>query len=170
MAKRPGMMVGEIEHSVQGEMLSIGAAAPDFKLLANDRSGRTLAQYDGKVKILSVIPSIDTRVCSIQTQRFNKEAAALSEEIVVLTISADTTFALRRYCGNEGIDRTETLSTYMDMQFADDYGVHDTDWRVCQRAVFVLDKQNVIQHAEYVPVLGQEVDFEAALNKARSLV
>lgn len=167
---RSGMKVGSIEHHVQYDMLSVGSKAPDFKLLANDRSERTLANYEGKVKIISVIPSIDTRVCSAQTRRFNQEAAALSDNIVVLTVSADTTFALRRYCDNEGIDKTETLSTYMDMKFADDYGVHDTDWRVCQRSLFVLDKDNIIRYAEYVPAIGDEVNFEAALTVARSLV
>lgn len=170
MANRPGMKVGDFEHPVQHEMLQVGQAAPDFVLLANDRSQRSLQHYTGKVKIISTIPSIDTRVCSAQTRRFNEEAAQLGEQIVVLTVSADTTFALRRYCDNEGIKRTETLSAYMDMQFADAYGVHDTEWRVCQRGVFVVDQNNIIQHAEYVPVLGQEINFEAALTKARSLV
>jgi thiol peroxidase len=170
MANRPGMMVGEKEHPVQEAMLQIGQPAPDFKLLTNNRSERTLADYTGKIKIISTIPSIDTRVCSAQTKRFNEEAAHLDENIIVLTVSADTTFALRRYCDNEGIARTETLSTYMDMGFADAYGVHDTEWRVCQRGVFVLDKENTIRHAEYVPVLGQEINFEAALAAAKALV
>jgi thiol peroxidase len=109
-------------------------------------------------------------VCSAQTRRFNQEAASLGDQFVVLTVSADLPFALRRYCENEGIDRTETLSTYRDMKFADDYGVHDTDWRVCQRALFVLDRDNVVQFAEYVPVIGSEVNFDAALAKARELI
>ena len=170
MSDRPGMKVGDREHHVQGPMLKVGDPAPDFTLVANDRSVRTLASYDGKVKIISVIPSIDTSVCSAQTRRFNQEAASLGDSVAVLTVSADTPFALKRYCGNEGIDKTETLSTYMDMKFADDYGVHDTEWRVCQRAVFVLDRNNVIQHTEYVPVIGNEVDFDAALAKARELI
>ncbi|MEL6528172.1 MAG: redoxin family protein, partial [Chloroflexota bacterium] len=82
----------------------------------------------------------------------------------------DLPFALKRYCGNEGIENTETLSTYKDMQFAEAYGVFDTDWRVCQRALFVLDKDNKVQYAEYVPVIGDEVNFEAGLEKAKSLV
>ena len=170
MANRPGMMVGSNEHTVQYEMLQVGASAPDFVLIANDLSERRLADYDGKVKVVSVIPSIDTGVCAAQTNRFNKEAASLSDDIAVLTVSADMPFALKRYCGNSGIDNTETLTTYRDMKFADDYGVHDLDWRVCQRAVFVLDKDNVVQHVEYVPVIGDEVDFDAALSKAKELV
>ncbi len=167
---RKGMMVGQVEHLVKGDMLTVGQKAPDFTLLANDRSTRTLKDYAGKVIIISTIPSIDTGVCSAQTRRFNQEAASLGDDIVVLTVSADLPFALKRYCGAEGIDKTETLSTYMDMKFAEDYGVYDIDWRVCQRAVFVIDKAGIIQHAEYVPVIGNEVDFEAALAKAKSLV
>ena len=170
MSNRPGMMVGPKEHHVQGPMLEVGQQAPDFMLIANDFSPRKLADYAGKVKVISAIPSIDTSVCAAQTHRFNKESAALGEGIAVLTVSADTPFALKRYCGNEGIDQTETLSTYRDMQFADDYGVHDTDWRTCQRAVFVIDQQDVVQYVEYVSIIGNEVNFDAALAKAKELV
>jgi len=166
---RPGMQVGPNEHTVQGDMLEVGQKASDFILIATDLSERSLANYAGKVKILSVFPSIDTSVCSAQTRRFNEEATQLSDDIVVLSISADLPFALKRFCGNEGIENTETLSTYRDMKFADDYGVHDVDWRICQRALFVLDKDNVVQYAEYVPVIGDEVNFEAGLEKAKSL-
>jgi len=165
---RKGMMVGDSEHTIQNDMLQVGAAAPDFDLIANDLSSKSLADYAGKVKVISVIPSIDTGVCSDQTRRFNQEAAALNDA-VVLTVSVDLPFALGRFCGSEGIDNSETLSTHRDMKFADDYGVHDTDWRICQRAVFVLDRNNVVQHAEYVPVIGDEVNFGAALAKAREL-
>lgn len=170
MNSRPGMMVGPNEHAVVGPMLEVGTMAPDFNLIANDLSTKSLSDYSGKVKILSVVPSVDTSVCSAQTHRFNEEAASLGDNIAVLTVSADLPFALKRYCGNEGIENTETLSTYRDMQFAEAYGVHDVDWRVCQRAVFVLDKDNKVQHVEYVPVIGNEVDFEAALSKAKELV
>ena len=165
---RKGLMVGDSEHHVQNEMLEVGAAAPDFSLIANDLSSKSLADYAGKVKVISVVPSIDTGVCADQTRRFNAEAAALGNT-VVLTVSADMPFALGRFCGSEGIENSETLSTQRDMQFADDYGVHDTDWRICQRAVFVLDRDNVVRHAEYVPVIGNEVDFDAALAKAQEL-
>jgi thioredoxin-dependent peroxiredoxin len=166
---RPGMMVGPKEHHVQHEMLQVGDKAPAFRVLANDRSERTLDNYAGNVLIISTIPSIDTRVCSAQTRRFNQEAANLHDDVRIITVSADTTFALRRYCEAEGIDKHETLSTYMDMKFADDYGVNDTDWRACQRALFVVDRNGIIQYAEYVPVIGQEVNFAAALEVAKRL-
>ena len=165
---RKGLMVGDSEHHVQHEMLQTGTGAPDFNLVANDLSLKSLADYGGQVKVISVIPSIDTGVCSMQTRRFNEEAAALNNT-VVLTVSADMPFALGRFCGAEGIENTETLSTHRDMKFADDYGVHDTEWRICQRAVFVLDQSNVLQHSEYVDIIGNEVDYDAALSKAREV-
>lgn len=170
MTNRPGMMVGDDEHTVQHAMLEVGQLAPPFTLLTPRFASRTLDDYAGKVKILSVVPSVDTSVCSAQTRRFNEEAASLGADVVVLTVSADAPFALGRYCAAEGIENSEALSTARDMQFADDYGVHDVDWRMCQRAVFVLDRDNIVQHAEYVPEMGQEVDFEAALAKAKSLI
>lgn len=170
MTNRPGMMVGEHEHAVQNEMLTVGDQAPDFELTANDMSTKRLSDYAGKVKVVSCIPSLDTSVCSAQTRRFNQEAADLGEDIAVLTISADLPFAQKRWCGNEGIERTETLSDHKTMQFSDDYGIHDTDWRVCQRAAFVLDQDNVVQYAEYVPMIGDEVDYATIIEKARSLV
>ena len=165
---RKGMMVGDSEHKIQNAMLEVGAQAPDFTLIANDLSEKSLSDYAGKVKVISVIPSIDTGVCSAQTRRFNEAAAGL-DDTVVLTVSADMPFALGRFCGSEGIDSAETLSAHRDMKFADDYGVHDTDWRICQRAVFVLDRNNIVRHAEYVAVIGNEVDFASALAKARDL-
>ncbi len=170
MANRPGMMVGPNEHPVQHEMLEVGSKAPDFELIANDMSAKKLSDYAGKVKVISCVPSLDTSVCSAQTRRFNEEAAGLGDDIVILTVSSDLPFAQKRWCGNEGVDRTETLSDHKTMKFADDYGLHDTDWRVLQRAAFVLDKDDVIQYVEYVPVIGDEVAFDAILEKARALV
>ncbi len=170
MAGRPGMVVRGVEHPVRGEMLNVGSKAPDFALVANDWSIKTLADYGNKIKILSVVPSLETSVCAAQTRRFNEEAASLGDDVVVLTISADLPFTQKRWCGAEGIDRVETLSSHRDMKFSDDYGVHDTEWRINQRSVFVLDRDNTIRHAEYVPVMGNEVNFEAALAKVRELL
>lgn len=170
MVNRPGMKIGEIEHPVQGAMLSAGEKAPDFSLTANSWATKSLMDYAGKVKIISVVPSLDTRVCSAQTRRFNEEAANLGGDIVILTVSADLPYAQRRWCGAEGIERVETLSSHKDMKFADDYGVHVSDMRICQRACFVLDKDNVVRHAEYIPVIGNEINFVTALATAQKLI
>jgi thiol peroxidase len=166
--ERPnGMMLGSRGCTVRGRMLQIGETAPNFQLVANDFSTKTLADYAGKVKILSVVPSLPTSVCSAQTRRFNQEAEALGSEVALLTISADLPIAQRAWCSAEGIKAVETLSTHRDMQFSDAYGVHNVDLRLNQRAVFVLDREDKVVHAEYVLAIGDEVNFEAALDAAR---
>ncbi|MFP4321633.1 MAG: thiol peroxidase [Anaerolineales bacterium] len=153
---------------VRGKMLLPGDAAPEFTLLAaNDFSEKQLSDYAGKVKIISIIPSIDTSVCSTQTRRFNTEAAALGDNLALLTVSADLPFAQMRWCGAEGIDAVEMLSDHRTMQFADDYGVHITPLRQTMRAVVVVDQHNKVIHSEYVTNMADEVDFDAALKAAR---
>jgi thiol peroxidase len=170
MTNRPGMKVGDREHPVQNEMLKVGDKAPAWILTANNNSTATSDAFVGKIKILSIVPSLDTRVCATQTRRFNEEASNLNPNIVVITISADLPFAQRRWCGAEGIERIVTLSCHRDMQFADDYGVHDTEWRICQRAVFVVDGDDIVRHVEYVYNMGSEPDYIAALSAAQKLV
>ena len=170
MGGRPGVLVNGVEHNVQGPMLEVGQPAPDFSLLRRDLQMRTLADYSGKVKIISVVPSVDTRVCHIQTKRFSNDVGVLDERIVLITVSADLPYALARYSVDEGIDNAEALSDHYFMKFAEDYGVHDTDWRICQRAVFVVDGENIVRHAEYVPIISDEPDYDAALVVVNSLL
>lgn len=170
MSSRPGMMIGPAEHPVEGPMLKAGDTAPDFSLTANDWTFKSLADYQGKVKILSLVPSLDTRVCSAQTRRFNEEAAALGDGVVVLTVSADLPYAQRRWCGAEGIERVITLSDHKTMLFSEAYGVHVTDLRICQRACFVVDQHDLVRYVNYVLVIGNEIDFIAALATAQKLV
>ncbi|MCC6612043.1 MAG: thiol peroxidase [Anaerolineae bacterium] len=167
---RPGMVTRGNELTVEGEMLEPGQPAPDFALTANDWQTRTLADYAGKIKIISIVPSLDTRVCATQTRRFNQEASDLSDDIVVLTVSADLPYAQRRWCAAEGIERVETLSDHKTMNFSTAYGVNVVDLRICQRAVFVLDRDNVVRYTQYVHMMGDEPDYEAALSAARALV
>ena len=167
---RPGMIIVDREFPVQGSMLEIGQLAPEFHLTANNWSGRSLDDYAGKIKIISVVPSLDTRVCAAQTRRFNQEASALGDDVVVLTVSADLPYAQGRWCAAEGIDRVETLSDHKTMAFSDAYGVHVSDIRICQRAVFVLDRDNTVRHAEYVHKIGDEPDYEAVLTATKALI
>jgi thioredoxin-dependent peroxiredoxin len=167
---RIGMMLLGNELPVEGAMLEIGQSAPDFRLTANNWAQKSLADYAGKVKIFSVVPSLDTSVCAAQTRRFNQEAANLSTDIVILTVSADLPYAQGRWCGAEGITAVQTLSDHKDMNFSTAYGVHVTPIRICQRAVIVVDQDNVVRYVEYTPEIGQEVDFSAALAAAKALV
>ena len=93
-----------------GPEIKVGQQAPDFTVLSNDLQPKTLKDYDGKVKVISVVPSLDTGVCDAQTRWFNQDATGLSDDVVVLTISMDLPFAQKRWCGAAGVDKVETLS------------------------------------------------------------
>ncbi|RMG96481.1 MAG: thiol peroxidase [Chloroflexi bacterium] len=149
--------------TVLGEPVSVGDKAPDFTLVANDMSKVTLADSAGKVRLISVVPSLDTGICDAQTRRMNEEAAKLGDNVVVLTVSAEHPFNQRRWCGAAGIDRVQVLSDHMDMNFGLAYGTYIKEWRLEQRAIFVVDANDTIVYVEYVPEIAQHPDYEAAL-------
>lgn len=146
-----------------GSRVAEGEKAPDFTVIANDMSKVTLDDSKGKTRLISVVPSLDTGICDAQTRRFNEEAAKLGDGVVILTVSAEHPFNQKRWCGAAGIDRVQVVSDHMDMNFGDAYGLHIRDWRLEQRAVFVVDKEDVVRYAEYVPEIAQHPDYEAAL-------
>jgi thiol peroxidase len=156
--------------TVLGARLKVGDRAPDFTLVANDFSEVTLADSAGKVRLISVVPSLDTEVCDLQTRRFNQEAAGFGPDVVVLTVSADLPYAQRRWCGAAGVDRVQTLSDHRDMNFGNAYGTHIKETRLEQRAVFIVDRDGIVRYAEYVPELSQHPDYEAALAALREVV
>ena len=153
-----------------GPVLERGTAAPDFKLVKNDLSDATLASYAGKVKILNVVPSLDTAVCDAQTRRFNEEAANLGSEVVVLGVSRDLPFAQKRWCGAAGVERVETLSDFRG-NFGETYGVLIKDGplgNLLARAVFVVDKTGKLVYQQIAPELTKEPDYAAALAAVRN--
>uniref|UniRef100_C6E9L8 Thiol peroxidase n=1 Tax=Geobacter sp. (strain M21) TaxID=443144 RepID=C6E9L8_GEOSM len=152
-----------------GSAVKVGDAAPDFSVVDNSMGAVSLANYQGMVKIVSAVPSLDTPVCDTETRRFNQEAAKLPGDVVVLTISADLPFAQKRWCGAAGIDKVVTLSDYRDRSFALAYGVLIDELKLLSRSIFVIDKQNVIRYIQHVPEVTQEPDYEAALRAAREL-
>lgn len=156
--------------TLEGTPVEKGRKAPDFKLLANDLSPRGLKDYAGKVLVFSVVPSLDTGVCDLQTRRFNGEAAALGEHVRVLTVSCDLPFAQARWCGLAGADQLETLSDHYDLSFGLAYGVVIKELRLLTRSVFVVDAKGVLAYAEIVPEVTHEVNFDAALAAARAAV
>jgi thiol peroxidase len=166
--------VGELTHkgrprTVIGARLNVGDKAPDFTLVANDFSEVTLADSAGKVRLISVVPSLDTEVCDMQTRRFNQEAAAFGPDVVVLTVSADLPYAQRRWCGAAGVERVQTLSDHRDMSFGNAYGTHVKETRLEQRAVFVVDRAGIVRYVEYVPEISQQPDYDAALAALREV-
>ncbi|KGL39270.1 lipid hydroperoxide peroxidase [Listeria newyorkensis] len=149
-----------------GKEVKVGDKAPDFTVLNQGLEPVTLSDYDGKVKIISVIPSIDTGVCSQQTRKFNEEASSL-ENTVILTISVDLPFAQKKWCDTEGLPNVTTLSDHRDLSFGEAYGVVIEELRLLTRAVFVLNSDNRVVHAEYVGEVTDHPDYETAITKAK---
>lgn len=150
---------------VAGDFPAVAAQAKPFSLVAKDLSDVTLASFAGQRKILNIFPSVDTGVCATSVRKFNAEASALNNT-VVLCISADLPFAQARFCGAEGLDKVVTLSTMRGASFLQDYGVAFATGPLVgltARAVVVLDEQDRVLHSELVPEVAQEPDYAAAL-------
>ncbi|MFS0751174.1 thiol peroxidase [Oceanobacillus sp. 1P07AA] len=145
-----------------GAEKKVGDSAPDFKVLANDLSEKHLSDYKGKVKVISVVPSIDTGVCSEQTRRFNEEASNF-ENVQILTISMDLPFAQKRWCAANGIDKVDTLSDHREADFGEKYGVLIKELRLLSRAVFVVDENDKITYVEYLSEVSNHPDYEAVI-------
>lgn len=164
MQERKGVITfGGNPLTLLGPELKVGDAAPAFKLLANDLSPKEMSGYKGKILVISVVPSLDTGVCDLQTKRFNKEATDLGSDVKVLTVSVDLPFAQARWCGAAGVDNVETLSDHLNLNFGLAYGVAIQELRLLSRAVFVVDKEGKIRYAQIVPEVTNAVDFDAAL-------
>lgn len=153
-----------------GPELNAGDAAPAFTIINKGLAPVSLSSFNGKVVILSVVPSLDTPVCDVQTRKFNESASALGDGVAILTISVDLPFAQARWCGAAGVDRVVTLSDHRDVSFGAAYGVLIKDLRLLARAVFVLDRQGVIQYKQIVGEVATEPDYDAALDAAKKLL
>lgn len=151
-----------------GQQLQVGDTLRDFQLIASDLSQKSLADFQGKKKVISVVPSIDTGICSTQTRRFNQELS-VDPDTVVITISMDLPFAQQRWCGAQGLEQVVLLSDYFDHSFGKDYALLMTEWHLLARAVFVADKDNRISYVEYVDNINSEPDFDAALLAVKAL-
>ena len=149
-----------------GQEVKVGDKAPNFTVLANDLSPVTLEDSKGSVRIISVVPSLDTGVCDAQTRRFNEELAQL-DNVKVLTISVDLPFAQARWCGAAGIDKVQTLSDHRDLSFGEAYGVAMQENRLLARAVFVVDSNDTVTYAEYVSEVTTHPNYEAAIEAAK---
>jgi len=153
-----------------GNTLSEGDKAPDFKVVDQNLQPKSLKDYAGKVKLISVTPSLDTPVCDMQARRFNEEAAKLGDNVAVLNISVDLPFAIKRFCNAAGIDKVETLSDYKDVSFGENYGVLIKELRLLARSVFIVDDKDVVRYMEVVPEVTDEPDYEKALSELNKVV
>jgi thioredoxin-dependent peroxiredoxin len=149
-----------------GNEVKVGDKAPEFRVLSNDLQEVSLDDYKGKVKLISVVPSIDTGVCADQTKRFNEEAEAIGN-VQVLTISMDLPFAQKRWVTQHHINKLEILSDHRDAQFGQNYGVLIQELRLLARAIFVVDSNDKVTYVEYVSEVSNHPDYDAALEAAR---
>ena len=151
-----------------GPELKAGDKAPDFKLLGNDLGEVSFANWKGKTRILSVVPSLDTPVCDLQTKRFNEEASKLPDNVVVLTISADLPFAQARWCGATNSRKVVTLSDHRDMAFGTSYGVLIKELRLLSRAIFIVGADDKIQYVQYLKEITEHPDYDKALSAVKA--
>lgn len=152
-----------------GPELKKGDKAPDFTVNKNLVTEATLADYAGKIKLISVVPSLDTGVCDQQTRKFNEAAAELGDNVVILTISVDLPFAQARWCGAAGVDKVETLSDYKSKSFGLAYGVVIEELQLLMRSIFVVDASDTVQYVQYVSEMTEHPDYEAALAAVKAL-
>lgn len=154
---------------IRGTLPEPGSRAPDFRLVDTGLRVRTLADFAGRRKVISIVPSLDTDVCAAQARRFNEEARAL-DNTVVLVVSADLPFTQARFRREQGTDDVVPLSTVRSPGFGQAYGVLVDEGPVagtCARAVIVVDEQDVVRHAQLVPEIDDEPDYAAALAALR---
>jgi thiol peroxidase len=151
-----------------GPELKVGDRAPDFEVVDTTLGTVSLSKTGNSVRVFSVVPSLDTPVCDMQTKRFNEEAAKL-RNVDILTVSMDLPFAQKRWCGAFGVDRVKMLSDHRAGSFGTNYGTLIKELRIESRAIFVVDNDNIIRHAQYVKEVGDHPDYEAALKVAREL-
>jgi len=152
-----------------GNKLKEGDKAPDFKVVDQNLQPKSLKDYAGKVKLISVTPSLDTPVCDMQARKFNEEAAKLGDNVAVLNLSVDLPFAIKRFCNAAGIDKVETLSDYKDVSFGENYGVLIKELRLLARSVFIVDDKDVVRYTEVVPEVTNEPDYTKALSALRKV-
>lgn len=153
--------------TILGTEVKVGDTAPAFTVLANDLEEVSLADYKGKVKLISVVPSVDTGVCSEQTKRFNEEVDQI-DNAHILTISMDLPFAQKRWCAANGVEKIDVLSDHRDADFANKYGVLIKELRLLTRAIFVIDSNDKVTHVEYVSEATNHVNYDQALEAAKA--
>jgi thiol peroxidase len=155
--------------TLTGNEMRVGDKAPDFNVLNGELKEIGLKDFAGKVKVISVTPSLDTPVCDLQARMFNAEAAKMPADVTVLNISMDLPFAISRFCSSAGIDKVKALSDHRDASFGNGYGVLIRELRLLARSIFIIDKEDVIRYIQIVRELTNEPDYEKALEALRKI-
>lgn len=153
-----------------GNELKPGDMAPDFSVLDQDLKAKSLSDFAGKFKVISVTPSLDTATCDLQIHWFNEDAANQPKEVAVINISMDLPFAIRRFCATAGIDKAIALSDHREASFGVNWGVLVKELRLLARSIFIVDPANVIRYVQIVPEQSNEPDYEDAINFLKTLM
>jgi len=153
-----------------GPALKPGDAAPEFSALGAGLVQITLASSKGKVRLFSVLPSLDTPVCSVQTKKFNDALSKLPDQLQAYTVSVDLPFAQKRFCEAEQISRMVNISDHRDVSFGTAYGVLMKEHRLLARAIIVVDRNDRVTYVQIVPEIGQEPDYDRALEAVKKAV
>ena len=164
-----GTMKGNPVTLVGQKEVKVGDQAPDATVVANDLSEVKISSFKGKKLIISVVPSLDTGICDLQTKRFNKEAVALGGDVVVLTISMDLPFAQKRWCAATNSNNVKTLSDYRYGSFGEAYGLTIKGLRLLARAIYVVDQKGSVRYVQLVKEITTEPDYESVLKAVKSL-
>lgn len=152
-----------------GEEIQVGQKAPGFSVLDSDLQEVSLDTFAGKVKLIASVPSLDTPVCDLEIKRFNEEASKISEDVVILFISMDLPFAQKRFCQSFDITKVKTLSDHKTADFGNKYGVLIKELRLLSRAIFVIDKSDVISYSEHVKEIADQPNYEGALEALKKV-
>jgi len=170
VTKRTGLITARGNPlTLVGNPINVGDKAPDFTAYDRNMQPVSLSDYAGQVRIITVFPSIDTKVCSLQVRSFNKQASQLNDA-QILAISVDLPFALDRFCAAEGIDKVVALSDYRHREFGLKYGFLIDESRLLARGTIIVDQEGIVRYVEYVNDLSNEPNYEKAIAVAESLV
>ncbi|HQU71207.1 MAG: thiol peroxidase [Calditrichaeota bacterium] len=164
------MEFGGKPRQLLGNEVRVGDKAPNFTAVDLSLQDKSLADFAGKVLILSAVPSIDTGVCDTETRRFNEIAGNLSDDVAILTVSMDLPFAQKRWCGAAGIDKVTMLSDHREGSFGKAYGVLLDEIRLFARCVFVVDKGGVVRYVELTEKIGMEPDYDKVVVAVKELL
>lgn len=164
MEERTGVItVGGVPLTLLGPEVNVGDRAPDFTVVDNNMGPFKFSSLRGKIVVISAVPSLDTSTCDRETRRFNEEAAKLSPDVQIITISMDLPFAQKRWCAAAGVERVKTYSDHRDADFGTKYGVLTKETRLLARAVFVVDREGIIRHIEVVDDISHEPHYDTIL-------
>ncbi|MDO4719672.1 MAG: thiol peroxidase [Peptostreptococcaceae bacterium] len=171
MDKRKGIITMQGNPlTLAGKEIKVGDAAPDFTVLAQDLTPVKFSDERGKVRIISIVPSLDTGICDLQTTSFNERAAGLGEDISIWTVSVDLPFAQARFCTGKGIDKVKVVSDHKDLDFGKAYGFVIDELRLLARGIVVVDQNDKVAYVEYVKEVASHPDYDRAIEAAKKLV